>query len=379
MVISPRKHPYVRAVVTGITVDNVWGRLRSKCENRTRRSSTELVPELMLKAQEGRLEDIRHCVACNQGCLGRLAQGRPVTCIQNAAAGREKRLGLGTMKPASVKKKVMIIGGGPAGMEAARVAAMRGHEVTLYEKTEELGGQVKLAAKAPNRDEWGEIARNLIRQIERAGVKVKLGIEVMPDLVIEQDPDAVVVATGSTPLHTGFSELRPDLPCISGADQDNVITVWDVLQGQVKLGEKIVLIDNDYHQQAACAAEAIVEQGKKLEIITRLMASAVDLQLTLESGFLYRRLLAKGAIFTPNTAVKQISGKTVVAYNIYSSEERRIGGVDTVVLAMGNKADNGLYKALKGRVRELHSIGDCVSPQSVANAIWEGHQVGRAL
>jgi len=326
-------------------------------------------PELPNKAREGRLEEIRYCIGDGQGCFGRVfGKSKPMGCLQNAVVGFEKEIG--TLEPARSKKKVMVVGGGPAGMETARVARMRGHEVVLYEKEKELGGQVNIAVKAPYRAEFGGITRYLSKQMEILGVKVNLGLEVTPELVEREKPDAVVVATGSLPS-------KPPLP---GAKQENVVSVWDVLQERVKIGEKVVVVDGgEAHWQGCSVAEYLAEKGKKVEIITSLLFIGMELATTGDLIPFYVRVQKKGVVFSPNTALKEISGNTVIVLNIYANTERRIEGVDTVVLAMFNQANNQLYRSLKGKVKELHAVGDCVAPRRAIDAIYDGYTKGRIL
>ncbi|MBI2876338.1 MAG: FAD-dependent oxidoreductase, partial [Candidatus Tectomicrobia bacterium] len=325
------------------------------------------------------LEDIRTCMACSEGCIQRLFAQRQATCVQNPAAGREEKWGIGTLKAAPKKKKMVVVGGGPAGMEAARVAALRGHEVVLYEKEPELGGQVLLAARLPYRDEFGGSVRYLSLQINKLGVRVQLGTEATLEIIQREKPDAVVVATGSVPLRTGFTGLRPDLPGIPGVEQENVCAVHDVIRGTATVGPRVVLIDDDGHHRAAGTGELLANQGKQVEIITRLPFVGMDIVLT-DLSLLYPRLLEQGVVLTPFTAVREIRGNQVVVYPIYTpQQERTIEGVDTVVLAMGNRACNELYRALKGQVKELYAVGDCVAPRKIAMAIYEGHKVGRTI
>lgn len=336
-------------------------------------------PELANKAKEGRIEDIRTCMACSEGCIQRLFAQRQATCVQNPAAGREEKWGSGTLKAAPKKKKVVVVGGGPAGMEAARVAALRGHEVVLYEKEPELGGQVLLAAKLPYRDEFGGSARFLSLQVNKLGVQVRLGTEATPELIQRERPDAVVVATGSEPLRTGFTALRPDLPGLPGVEQGNVYAVHDVIRGTASIGQRVVLIDDDGHHRSVGTGELLADMGKQVEILTRLPFVGMDIVLT-DLSLLYQRLLEKGVILTPFTGVKEIRGNQVVAFPIYApQQERTIEGVDTVVLAMGNRACNELYRSLKGQVKELYAVGDCVAPRRIAMAIYEGHKIGRTI
>lgn len=335
-------------------------------------------PEWPQKAHEGKMEEIRTCVACNQGCTERYFRVAPITCIQNPAVGEEKEWGRGTLKPARVRKRVMVVGGGPAGMKAAEVAAIRGHQVALYEKSQELGGQVNLAARVAAREELGGIVRNLRQSLERLGVSIHLNMEVTPEMVAKIAPDAVIVATGSTPLKTGYSCGQPDRLGIPGAEQDHVLTAWDVLNGDRELGVRVILIDDEGNIKAVSVADFLADQGKKVEILTRLPYVGIGVNpCVLEPQ--YQRLHQKGVVLTPFTQVKEITGRTVVTRQIYSKEERKIEGVDHVVLIMGNAANNRLYQALKGTVKELHAAGDCIAPRQAIDAIYDGHLVGRAL
>jgi len=293
----------------------------------------------------------------------------PLGCGQNPAAGKEKELGIGTLMPAPRRKRVMVVGGGPGGMEAAKIAAMRGHDVTLYEKENELGGQVNIIVKVLNRVEFGDLIRNLRQELEALKVKVKLGMEVTPDTVEAEKPDAVVLATGSVPAPSS-------IPISDGAQ---VVEVREVLRGEVELGQRVVLIDEVGFHEATSTAEFLADQGRQVEIVTSALYGGQDLGLTLDLEMWQRRARAKGITITPSVVVRDISGKTVTVFNHYSGHEWRIEGVDTVVRAAPGRANDALYFALKGKVRELYRVGDCVSPRRVALAILEGHLVGRSL
>ncbi len=330
-------------------------------------------PFLPKKAQEGRLEDIRYCIACNQGCIGRIGMNKAIGCVQNPALGREKEWGEGTLKPAPVKKKVMVVGGGPAGMWAAKMAGRRGHEVTLLDRNETLGGQVLTAMKGAGRDEFGVIVRNEKEQIDKAGVKVELGVEVTADQVLKADADTVIVATGSKP------KSHP----VGGADGPAVYNVWQVLNGEAELGDKVCLIDYDGHHRATATAEFMADQGKTVHMICSSLFIGAELGPTQDLYLSRQRLLQKGVSFTPDIAVMEVGGepgsKTVKGFNVYSNEWQEWTDYDTLVLAMGQDVDDELYFAIKGKVKELHRIGDNVAPRKVDMAIWEGHQLGRTI
>lgn len=326
-------------------------------------------PDFASKSASGRLEDIRMCISCNQGCLDRSARSKPIACIQNAAVGYEREMGPHTLKPVGMRKKVLVAGGGPAGMEAARVAALRGHEVHLYEKSTELGGQVNLAARIPSREEFGGIVRFLSRQMDRMGVHVHLGIEVIPELVALQAPDTVIVATGSCPSK---------LP-VPGAEQDNVLSSWDVISGLKPLGDGVLLVDDEGHYQGASLAVFLAEQGRRLEIVTRLPFFAMELAASWGLPPVYHKVLSRNVAITPFTAVRRIDGRSVTLYNVFSGAESQRHGVDTIVTVIGNRADNKLYKSLRGQVKELYAAGDCAAPRLVMDAIYDASRIARLV
>jgi len=334
-------------------------------------------PELANKAKEGRLDDIRPCLGCNQGCISRLYNQRGVTCLGNPAAGREEWLGIGTIKSADKRKNVVIIGGGPAGMEAARVAAMRKHNVQLFEQKDQLGGQVNLLAKVPIRAEFADLIRWQIGQI----VKVHLKTRIEADAIKALNPDVVIVATGSTPQRTGFTEALPLRAEMPGVEQENVFSVRDVLEEKVDVkGKNVLIIDNDAAHEAYATADYIAEGGGKVQIVTRLYHAGMDLAPVHDIILYYRRLFEKGVTFIPTHLVKEIKGNKATIYNVYApTQERTLENIDIFVLAMGKDPNDALYKELKGTVPELYRIGDCVAPRRTQYAIWDGHMIGRKI
>ncbi len=326
-------------------------------------------PDFARKAREERAEEIRYCIACNQNCYGRVGLNRTIGCVQNPAVGLEDTEGEHHLRPALRKKRVMVVGGGPAGMWAAKIAAMRGHDVTWFETGKELGGQVLLAAKGAGRDEFGVIARNERNQLARLGVPVELNVEVTPEFVLEQDPDAVIVATGS----------RPKACPVAGADGRHVFNVWEVLGGEAELGERVLLIDYDGHHQATATAEFIAELGKSVHVVTSALFVGSDLGPSQDLYLARQRLLQKGVTLTPDFAVMEIKGLEVHGFDVYSNVWDVISDYDSIVTAMGNDVCDALYFALKGKVPELLRVGDCVAPRKVDMAVHEGYMAGKRV
>ena len=324
-------------------------------------------PELSNKAREGRLDEIRKCMGCNEGCWGREVLNQVVTCAINPVVGRELVPGWLELIPAEKKKKVMVIGGGPGGCEAARVAAARGHSVALYDKNAELGGLVNVARLAPGQEGFQDIARWHTYQLKQLNVDVHLNTEVTSDMIKAQKPDAVVVATGSYPL----------IPEFPGVGQDNVVEARDVLTGKANAGERVVVLAGNHHIQPLSVADFLASRGRKVEIVTEEYHAGLQVEPdTLMAA--YTRLYQQGVIITPCTAVRKIDGNVVTLANIYSGQERQVE-VDTLVLACGGRENNGLYYELRGQVPELYRIGDCNGVRRILDAVLEGATVGRRL
>jgi mycofactocin system FadH/OYE family oxidoreductase 2 len=335
-------------------------------------------PEFANKAREGREDEIVHCIRGNQGCIGRVFKGLPIACTVNPAAGRERRFG-GPLPPADPPARWLVAGGGPAGLKAAATLAERGHEVTLAERAEELGGQVNLILRTPGREEFRWVVTDLGRQLDRFGVDVRLATEATPALVDELAPSGVVVATGAVPSRSGYSSLNPLVETLPGVDQDNVLTGWDVLLGERPVGRRVVVLDDDGTRAAAGVCEVLLDRGCEVELVSRWNALFPTTLTTLDMAHLYSRLLGKGLTYRLNAWASAIDGDRVTVFNLYTTGAETIEGVDTVVLAAGAKADDELYVALKGRVENLHRIGDCVAPRKLDHAIYEGYLAGLEL
>lgn len=329
--------------------------------------------EIGRKLMAGRPADIRPCIGCNQGCCGRaLIVGKPIGCAVNPEAGREEELG--DILPAPKKKKVVVVGGGPAGMEAARVAALRGHRVTLFESGERLGGQINTLVRAPHRQEFGNATQWLERQVRQLGVDVRLNVTVTQD-ILPKDTDSVIVATGS----------GPQMPELAGSRESGApprATVYDVLEGRVKIvrGQRIVLIDDEGNYRAGGTAEFMADRGAEVHHVTGASAIGKALHLVIQRPLVFR-LQQKGVQFRTDREVDRIRSRAVVLKHVYGGEAETIEGVDLIVTASWNRPVNDLYDSLKasGAAKELFAVGDCVAARSCLEAIREGNMTARVL
>jgi pyruvate/2-oxoglutarate dehydrogenase complex dihydrolipoamide dehydrogenase (E3) component len=264
-------------------------------------------------------------------------------------------------------------------MKAAVTLAQRGHSVTLLEQEDRLGGQLNLILRTPGRAEFGWVTRDLEVQLAKAGVDVRLGTEATPELVRGLAPDSVIVATGAVPSRTGFSSVAPLVEQLPGAEQDNVLTGWDALLGTKPVGDRVVVLDDDGSRYAAGVAEVLLDSGAGVELVSRWNALFPFTLTTLDMATLYNRLLGKGLEYRLNVWAKAIEGDRLTIFNLYTGAEETLEKIDALVLATGPKANDELYFALKGRVENLHRIGDCVAPRKLDHAIYEGFLAGREL
>jgi mycofactocin system FadH/OYE family oxidoreductase 2 len=327
-------------------------------------------PELPNKAREGRDDDIRHCIACNQGCIGRMGIGYTIGCIQNPVAGNEAALGVGTLRPCVRPKKVVVVGAGPAGLEAARTLALRKHRVVVFERNQQVGGQNLIAARVAGRQEIQGITRWLTSQVDKLPIEWRLGREATAEMVLDEAPDAVVVATGSRPKERPFG---------GNYDATQVVNTHQVLTNAVEVGEKVLFIDLNGHHQGTGTAELLADQGKQVHVLTSSLFHGSALGPLQDLYLARQRLARKGVTCTPDIAVLEIQGTTAKGLNVYSNEMIDFSGYDTIVVAAGNVADDHLYFELKGLLKEVYRIGDCVAPRWTDMAIVEGHRIGRRI
>ena len=309
------------------------------------------------KAAKGEVERIRRCMGCNQGCMERLIKEGEVTCLHNPGVGRE-----GEIRPLPEKKRVWIIGGGPGGMEAAVVAASRGHEVELHEKEDELGGQTRLAVLPPGKEEFQAVPDYLLNELKRLKVAVHLNEEMKAEKILRAQPDAVVLATGSLPL----------IPEIPGVNQENVVTAWDVLKGK-KVGMKVALIGGGL--VGLETALFLARQGRTVTLIEMADEIGGDVG-PLNRARLKEALEDRAIEIRCRTRLQKIGNACITVHG--ESGEYEIPA-DTIVLAVGARSRNSLHPALVGKVRQLYSIGDCEAPRKMLEAIHEAYEIGMKI
>jgi 2,4-dienoyl-CoA reductase-like NADH-dependent reductase (Old Yellow Enzyme family)/thioredoxin reductase len=328
-------------------------------------------PEWVTKVKSADTANLRLCTGDNEGCRQRTqfrtrGGGMAIACTVNAAAGREAEFDL---KPAAKPERVVVVGGGPAGMEAARVAHLAGHNVTLLEREPELGGQVRVAALDPRGASLSEAIRYLSGQLQRLGVDVRLSTEATPDLLGGLRADTVIVATGATPAAPRFTVDEPGF----------VVTVSDVLTGRVQPGKAVCVVAGfDGHRAPGTLAEFLAEQGHTVHLLTERMFIG-ESQDPGSNHQMQKRLLEKGVRVSALTGVVSAGSREVRTFHSLTRAEAVITDVDTVVLA-GRAAADSLLRDLEAQAGgpRVMAAGDCVAPRRILNAILEGARAGAA-
>ena len=326
-------------------------------------------PQMANKAQAGLLDDIRACIGCNQACINHFHMGYSISCIQHPETGRELQYDSQRRQPAAKKRKVTIVGGGPGGMKTAAVAAERGHDVTLYEASERLGGQALLAQLLPGRAEFGGIVTNLTRELERAGAKVVKRTRVDRALIEREAPDVVVIATGAEPY-------QPEIE--GAAESGHLVNAWQVLKGEVNVGSSVVVADWRCDWIGMGLAEKLARDGCKVRLCVDGLHAGQRLPLYVRDS--WNAILHKLGIEVTNYArLYGIDGDTVYFQHATSAEPIVFEGIDTVVTALGHRRVAGLDDELIGWKGEVHMVGDCATPRTAEEAVLDGLKVGSAI
>jgi len=344
--------------------------------------------ELVLKAAEGRFNEIRKCIGCNQGCLDAVFNMQSVGCLVNPQAGKECE----GLRRAVQQKKVLVVGGGPAGMEAARTAAERGHRVTLWEKSERLGGQLVLAAVPPGRKEFGVFVEYLVSEMARLGVEVELGKEADDSNIVAYGPDAVIMATGAVPA---------ELP-VDGANGPEVVQAWDILAGRVSSGRRVVIVGGGavgceaaiyLAQKGTIDAETLhflaingaedLERLKELatrgikEVTLVEMRKSVGTDIGITSRWIILQELRRyGVRVLAKTKVSAINAQGVL---VEQGGKEQLIEADTVLLAVGSRSVSELCEKVKERLPEVYMVGDAVAPRKALDAVRQGYLAGTVL
>jgi 2,4-dienoyl-CoA reductase-like NADH-dependent reductase (Old Yellow Enzyme family) len=333
-------------------------------------------PEWALKSRRGETEEIRSCIGDVEGCFGRTCHGQAVGCTVNPDVAHEHE----TMAPAAKPKKVVIAGGGVAGMEAAYIAAQRGHQVTLLEKLDMLGGHVYLEAQLPGLGDRRDFIRWTALQLKKLNVDVRLDTEATPETVAALHPDAVLVATGAPYARTGITPTH--LMAIPGVEAENVLTPEDVIIGRKPVGQRVVIYDTTGYEVGPGIAEMLADQGKEVTIIStdsKMGRTVADLGIDVVIGM---RVLPK-ATFIPLTAVTCIDGRTVTLVHTMTFQPSAIEDVDTVILVTSKPPLDTLYHELVGKVPELALVGDARESRAnffgMDDAVKDGRRAALAL
>jgi len=330
-------------------------------------------PEFANKAREGRLIEIRRCISCTR-CIDEASEPmtfpyRP-TCSINPVAGNEVRW-KGQDRPADKPKRVVVVGGGLAGLEAARVAAMRGHRVTLLEQGKRLGGQLLIAAKAPGRDSFEDQVYFEENEMARLGVDVRLETHADIDAVKALSPDAVVVATGSIP------RVPSEIP---GIDLPHVVQGWDVMRGKASTGSRVAVVSQEDYYETPCVAEFLAERGKQVEVFHKSVHLGTEIA-RYSIGMVLNRMELCGVTIHPNLILKEVQADGLELVSSFGGKTYRKEGFDGVVLVYGSVPQHDLYDQLKaeGSIPQLYLAGSAWLPRFMAEATRHGASIGLVI
>jgi NADPH-dependent 2,4-dienoyl-CoA reductase/sulfur reductase-like enzyme len=330
------------------------------------------------KAQADRPEDIRPCISCNQMCWGRRSRDYWISCLVNPSTGREFQWGGEPPAPTAEPRRVLVVGGGPGGLEAARVAAGRGHKVTLAEASHQLGGQFRFAGMQPRRGQILDLIGWYEHELAQQQVNVCLNTPMEADEVRASDIEVAIIATGSQPSGTGFQRFWPAADSLPGVDADNVFAVEEIMARAARPGKRVLLVDDGGNWRGCGTAWHLAEQGHTVTLLTPDAMVAKELMRSAADFPLRRTLKQLGVAFLTDSAVKAWHGDGATLVSLLDGTEQRID-FDALVLATPNVAETTLFDALAGEALEVHAVGDCVAPRWAVHAIYEGRKLGLSL
>ena len=323
-------------------------------------------PEMPAKADTGALDDIRACIGCNQACIGHFHSGYPISCIQHPETGRE--LTYGVRMRATRSRRIVVVGGGPGGMKAAAVAAERGHQVTLLEAAAQLGGQVLLAQQLPGRAEFGGAVSNLRREMERAGVEIRLRTPGSVDLIQSLQPDAVVLATGATPRRASLEVLGDPV----------VLDAWEVLRGAEVARGRVVVADWRCDWIGLGVAILMAERGNSVTLAVSGYHAGQRIQQYVRDEMI-KHALRRDVEIIPLVRPYGADTDTVYLQHVLTGEPVIVEAVSALVMSQGHESVNDLEQGLRSTGTAVHMVGDCLAPRTVEEAVFEGLKVGTAL
>lgn len=335
-------------------------------------------PYLVEKALTGRADEVRGCISCNQMCWGRRFRDYWISCLVNPSVGREWEWGGDTFEPAEHPRKVLVVGGGPAGLETARVAAERGHRVTLVEAGPQLGGAFRLAGLQPRRSQITELVQWYERELQRLDVHVRVNTPMDADEVLAFDADEVVMATGSQPSATGFQRFLPLQERMPGVDLPNVGSVDDVLDNRLDVGRRVVVVDEFGDWRGGGTAWHLAEKGHEVVMVTSHAKVGQTVERTSGDLRLRGTLAQLGATWHTESVVTEWTGSGATVRNLLDGSEQFVPA-DTLVLALLNTPEDGVLNDLAERHPGLHSVGDVVAARTAVQAIYEGRVTGMRL
>jgi 2,4-dienoyl-CoA reductase-like NADH-dependent reductase (Old Yellow Enzyme family) len=340
-------------------------------------------PFLVKKAREGREDETVRCVGANV-CQQRLWDQRPVACVMNPTAGRERYWGDGSLVSANGSaRRIAVVGGGPAGMKTAALAARRGHSVVLMEREGELGGHLRLIGRLPGRKTFGMAVEGFAAPLGKAGVEVRLGTDATREALTGEDFGTIVCATGSHWDDSGFSPYRPDRDAMPGAERDEVITVDAALERALadprSLGERVVILDESAGFLPQALALMVAEAGGDVELVTPQLFVGEDTQKTWEMNFLYPKLHEAGVRMRPQHFIESVDDDGVDVYNVWGGPHERLAA-DTVVLALMRLPDEDLFLQLRDAgLPDARRVGDAIAPRRLEAVVYEGEKLGREI